>query len=123
MKKNADRHFLATMDYSATTKCQRCGKCCLANCLSFATEEDLARWRQQGREDILHVIENTHAVWAGDHLISNEDGHYLHGCPFLNWEGDHYACAIYETRPSVCRNYQPGSSLICPLYMLRIQYA
>ena len=115
--------FLAAMNSKTTMECQRCGKCCLANALSFITDEDLARWKHQGREDILHIIENSHAVWAGDHLISSEDGRYLHGCPFLKWEDDHYTCTIYETRPQVCRDYQPGSSLICPLYMKRIQCA
>jgi Fe-S-cluster containining protein len=52
----------------------------------------------------------------GDHLVSSEDGHYLHGCPFLTWEGDHSFCAIYNTRPQVCRDYQPGSSELCPQF-------
>ena len=74
------------------------------------------RWRRAGRRDILGVIDREHAVWMGDHLVSAEDGHYLRGCPFLVWEGDHSRCAIYDTRPRVCRDYQPGSSEICPQF-------
>ncbi len=95
-------------------ECRRCGKCCLADFIAYVHPEDMDRWRQAGRRDILGVIEREHAVWMGDHLISAEDGHYLRGCPFLAWEGDHCRCAIYDTRPRVCRDYQPGSSEICP---------
>jgi Fe-S-cluster containining protein len=93
--------------------CQRCGKCCLADFMAYAATEDQQRWRNEGRQDILAVIEREHAVWMGDHLVSSEDGHYLRGCPFLAWEEDHSCCTIYETRPQICRNYQPGSSEIC----------
>ena len=100
------------------TTCLRCGKCCLANVLSFVTDRDLDRWKREGRKDILHIVEHYHPIWAGDHLISSEDGHYLHGCPFLAWEGDHCRCTIYETRPEVCERYRPGSSQICPQWHL-----
>ena len=94
--------------------CLRCGKCCLANVLSFATEKDFKRWETEGRDDILHVVDHYHPIWAGDHLISAEDGRYLHGCPFLKLDGDLCKCTIYDTRPEVCERYQPGSSQICP---------
>lgn len=59
------------------------------------------------------MIEREHAVWMGDHLVSSKNGHYLHGCPFLAWEGDFSLCTIYSTRPAICRHYRPGSSEIC----------
>lgn len=97
-------------------ECRRCGKCCLADFIAYVKEDDLQRWRQENRRDILGIIASEHAVWAGDHLVSGDDGHYLRGCPFLAWEGDHTTCAIYETRPAVCRNFVPGSAAICPLW-------
>ena len=93
--------------------CRRCGKCCLANLIAFVTDEDWERWRREGRDDIFRITAHEHAIWVGDHLISSDDGRYLHGCPFLMWEEDHYTCTIYETRPAVCRAYKPGSSEIC----------
>ncbi len=102
------------MNRKISVECLRCGKCCLANVLSFATDADFQRWEAEKRADILHVIEHYRPVWAGDHLISVDDGHYLHGCPFLSWDGDRCKCTIYETRPEVCGRYQPGSSQICP---------
>ncbi len=100
----------------ATPACRRCGKCCLADFAAYIRDEDLARWQREGRRDILAVVAREDAVWAGDHLVSAADGRYLRGCPFLMWEGDHAGCAIYETRPATCRNFQPASSEICPLW-------
>ncbi|MGD0820353.1 MAG: YkgJ family cysteine cluster protein [Desulfomonilia bacterium] len=99
-----------------TITCRRCGTCCLADMIAYVTKEDMDRWISQGRSDILHIIENEQAFWAGDHLVSARDGRPLTGCPFLTWEKGGYACSIYETRPGVCRNYEPGSSQICPLW-------
>jgi Fe-S-cluster containining protein len=104
------------IDYSRAERCHCCGKCCLADFIAYVREEDILRWKREGRTDILSVIENEHAMWAGDHLISADNGRYLHGCPFLMWVKDHSACSIYETRPSVCRNFTPASSEICPLW-------
>jgi len=97
-------------------RCMRCGKCCLSNLFFYIKDVDLDRWRREGRDDILHIIENRQAVWGGDHFVSARDGTFLHGCPFLEWEGKTNSCSIYETRPQVCRDYRPGSSKICPQY-------
>jgi len=101
------------MDSKQQLTCKQCGTCCLADVNAYLTGEDMECWQREGRDDILHAIEHEHAVWEGDHLVSSLDGHYVHGCVFLAWGGTHYACAIYSTRPSVCRNYEPGSSEIC----------
>lgn len=97
-------------------KCTQCGACCLANVNAFMSEADLERWREEGRRDILHILENEQAVWAGDRLVSARDGMPLWGCPFLEPWGRRFRCSIYETRPQVCRDYVPGSSPICPQY-------
>jgi len=94
----------------------RCGRCCLANISALISEDDIERWKREKRDDILHIIDSQHAMWAGDHLISISDGHYIHGCPFLEWVGGRYSCSIYDTRPLRCRNYEPGSSHLCPLF-------
>ncbi|HDP24835.1 MAG TPA: YkgJ family cysteine cluster protein [Deltaproteobacteria bacterium] len=96
--------------------CARCGTCCLADMIAYVTQEDLDRWKSQGRQDILHIIETRNAAWMGDHFVSADSGRYLHACPFLRIQGQTCACSIYETRPAVCRDYVPGSSEICPLW-------
>ena len=78
------------------------------------TEEDLARWQRENHQDILNVIEHGHVMWAGDRMISTATGHYADGCPFLIAKEGKWLCSIYDTRPRVCRNYEPGSSEICP---------
>jgi Fe-S-cluster containining protein len=81
---------------------------------AYADQEDFARWRAENRLDILEKIEHRHLFWAGDRMISSETGLYPRQCPFLYNEGDFWMCSIYETRPKVCRDYQPGSSELCP---------
>lgn len=78
------------------------------------------RWKEEGRDDIFRLLSHEHALWAGDHLISSEDGSYIHGCIFLSFKDGRFACTIYETRPKTCRNFQPGSSEICPQFNRRI---
>ncbi len=94
--------------------CRFCGTCCLANFIAYVTDEDLSRWKHENRQDILKVIGHGHVIWMGDHMISATDGHYAHDCPFLQAESGRWLCSIYETRPLVCRTYEPASSEICP---------
>ena len=93
--------------------CQRCGQCCLTNFIAYASPADTERWHREGRFDIIATVAHEHAAWMGDHFVSAEDGRYLHGCPFLRWRDGLHSCSIYETRPEVCRRYQPGSSELC----------
>ncbi|HOE23550.1 MAG TPA: YkgJ family cysteine cluster protein [Smithellaceae bacterium] len=95
-------------------ECLRCGRCCLADFTAYATEEDIRRWKAEGRDDILEVLERGQAFWEGDRLMSRESGTPLAGCRFFAFDGERYFCAIHETRPAVCRLYEPGSSEICP---------
>ncbi len=104
------------MEKNQKIECRRCGKCCLADLFAYVTEEDISRWKEEKREDILRVIGHEHGVWMGDHLVSAETGDGLHGCPFFSFDGKEYGCAIYETRPATCRSYEPGSSEICPQF-------
>jgi len=98
------------------TDCERCGKCCLADFVAYVHDEDIDRWQRDGRDDILQMIRREHALWMGAHLVCADDGRYLRGCLFLSFEGNFYRCSIYEARPRVCRDYQPGSSEICPKF-------
>ena len=88
----------------------------MAALVSQVEDEDRERWKSQGRDDIVHVLENESPIWVGDHLVSSRTGRIIHGCPFLVWDGVSYSCEIYETRPLVCRRFTPGSSELCPLW-------
>ena len=67
--------------------------------IAYVTAEDMDRWISQGRSDILHIIENEQAFWAGDHLLSARDGRPLMGCPFLTWKRADMPAA--STRPDL----------------------
>ncbi|MBN2567994.1 MAG: YkgJ family cysteine cluster protein [Deltaproteobacteria bacterium] len=108
------------MKKKRVTICMRCGKCCLSNLFFYITDDDIERWKREGRKDILHIIENRQAVWGGDHFVSARDGTFMHGCPFLEWKDGRHSCSIYQTRPRVCRDYLPGSSKICSQYYRKI---
>lgn len=99
--------------------CLCCGKCCFVDLTAYAEKEDFDRWRKENRQDILEMIEHRHLIWAGDRMISSESGDYPRECPFLYNSGDSLLCSIYETRPAICRNYQPGSSELCPQWKVR----
>lgn len=96
--------------------CRRCGACCFVHFAAYVTDEDIDRWRREGREDILDFLRKDELLWAGDRLVSSESGTSLQRCPFLRIEGSRCSCAIYETRPRTCREFHPGSSELCPLY-------
>jgi Fe-S-cluster containining protein len=58
------------------------------------TDEDMGRWREQGRSDILAQV--------GQYMSWKSRG----PCPFAHEIGDdRYTCAIYDTRPHTCREY------------------
>jgi Fe-S-cluster containining protein len=78
--------------------------------------EDRLRWIEENRTDILHILETESPIWVGDHLVSSKTGNPIYSCPFLKWESGISTCLIYETRPTVCRSFIPGSSEICPQY-------
>lgn len=93
--------------------CRQCGKCCFVDVAAYAEQSDFDRWRTENRGDILDAMERRHLVWAGDRLISTQTGASPKECAFLYNSGSKWLCSIYETRPKVCREYQPGSSELC----------
>jgi Fe-S-cluster containining protein len=110
---------MKTHDCDKTTAipCTQCGKCCLSVFIPV-TDEDMERWKREGKEEIVRAMEHSKTVWAGDIIISSEDGKILFTCPLLRWEGRYYTCTIYEERPSVCREYKPGSSELCSQFKI-----
>jgi Fe-S-cluster containining protein len=97
---------------TSTMTCKRCGKCCMS-AYAPATQEDMERWRREEKKEIIRVMEHSKAAWAGDIVVSSEDGRILFNCPFLRLQENYYSCAIYEDRPTTCRAFKPGCSELC----------
>ncbi len=104
------------MKEDSKVACRRCGACCLVHFAAYVTDEDIARWHREGRDDILLILQKDEPVWAGDRLVSAGRCSALQRCPFLRMRDAQASCTIYETRPRTCRDYTPGSSKLCPLY-------
>lgn len=92
-------------------ECTRCGKCCLKYDIS-PSGEDVKRWIREKRWDILeHVM-----------ILGDDDDPWgdivgpTSRCPFLRKDNgkNTYKCRIHETRPQVCRDYEPwAEGTIC----------
>jgi len=104
------------MGHPSDPICMRCGKCCLTDLIAYAAEEDRKRWTRERENRYSPYLEKEHGVWAGDRLVSQDDGHLLQGCPFFTLRMEPWGLHIHETRPRVCRDYVPGSSEFCPHY-------
>lgn len=88
---------------AVSLECVRCGRCCLkyGNTLQ-ASDEDVARWKKEGREDIL--------AWVGpfgDLWINNSSHKEASRCPWLRKlpGKKQYLCRIHETKPEICATY------------------
>lgn len=90
-------------------KCVQCGRCCFDyGCMISATDEDLARWKRDGRHDIL---EKAKVITKGGRVIAAElwfnpmtRREYMY-CPFLKKEGNRTRCLIQDTKPQYCKDY------------------
>lgn len=91
-------------------ECTRCGKCCTNPSFQgnlSATIEDIERWVQEGRLDILAWCDTI----LGDLWVRQDDDYEATRCPFVRKDRgkNTYHCRIYDTRPQVCRDYVPFS--------------
>ena len=102
------------MRQQSSKECRRCGTCCQIHFSVYALEEDIARWRAEGRDDILRLLEDEEMAWAGDPLVSTTTGESLSPCPFLQEVDTCFVCAIHPTRPRICREFLPAVSPLCP---------
>jgi Fe-S-cluster containining protein len=90
-------------------ECQRCGGCCFRFSELTAFPEDIDRWVDEGREDILQYADEYmySLIGAADLWIDPETGEPLRRCPFLRKVRNKpmYRCLIYDTRPGQCRSF------------------
>jgi Fe-S-cluster containining protein len=84
------------------SECRGCGVCCdLYGHTLRASPADLARWRRQGRGDLLRRVGPGNELWWAEDGASRLDH-----CPFFAWQGtEHGSCAVHATKPAECRAY------------------
>jgi Fe-S-cluster containining protein len=86
-----------------TLDCLECGACCFQRPGTIlVTEEDIQRWTDDERRDILEQLEEGH--FGAMAFRMNERG----CCWFHGTEAHPHACAIYEDRATVCREFTAG---------------
>ncbi len=73
----------------------------------FATANDINRWINENRQDILkHVfIYSFNGKIVGGEVWFDEYGNKLEFCPFIVKAGDKVFCKIHETKPEQCKEY------------------
>lgn len=95
-------------------ECQHCGRCCRVLGIEYellVTEADVARWRAEGRADILAWVGR--AVFSGEYQfpVDPRTGDEVVGvCPFLRKlpRRNLYVCRIHDTRPEDCCRFPPA---------------
>ncbi len=82
--------------------CRRCGICCeLYGGSLKAYASDIARWKTEGRADILKRAGEGGELW-----IDPKTGEKDESCPFLVKSGQEgLICSINDTKPHMCRAY------------------
>jgi Fe-S-cluster containining protein len=98
---------------SADPACLRCGRCCRDPFSRYVSPEEVARWKEEKRTDILAAIEEEQRCWEEEQGLAGLSR--FKPCRFNKPMGDggRTVCLIYETRPRVCREFIPGRSRFC----------
>lgn len=86
--------------------CKQCGHCCLnlGAYQACASVEDIARWEENGRDDILEWV-NEVGPGIYDIWISPRTGDDVNRCPWLRKlpRENKYICRIQAMKPEICR--------------------
>ncbi|MDA8414729.1 MAG: YkgJ family cysteine cluster protein [Desulfobacteraceae bacterium] len=84
------------------TRCLCCGECCeFFGWHLQASRHDIERWQSEGREDLLSRVNRLGWIW-----VDPETKEPLNRCPYIGEkENNTSKCAIYATRPDICRAY------------------
>jgi Fe-S-cluster containining protein len=85
--------------------CLSCGACCRqgSDGRILVPAEDIVRWRREGRHDVVEGLVPGH--FGERAFAARTDGSCIH----LGVAGAANACAIYDTRGTTCREFEPGS--------------
>jgi Fe-S-cluster containining protein len=82
--------------------CLGCGDCCRAFSWHLhASDNDLARWRKLGRDDLLARVNRLGWIWVDPRTKER-----LPTCPYLiETAADKAHCGIHDIKPDICRAY------------------
>jgi Fe-S-cluster containining protein len=97
-------------------KCSGCGKCCASYGDFIRIERQLTsrdyycRYAIKNEMFLAHVEDD----YTDSYPLESDTGKPAKGCPFMqkNLSGEGFACAIYATRPRVCREFRCYRMLI-----------
>lgn len=101
-------------------ECRKCGHCCGPYFALYVDEPDEERWKAEGRSDLLARLdwERDHVIWDEAGPFNCKTGERFEKCVFLERSAEGLAlCSIHETKPKICRDYPPGSSELCALFV------
>lgn len=86
--------------------CLACGACCRTghDGRILIPEEDLLRWRRQGRDDIADAVQPGHFGLVA--FATTAAG----ACVHLGTDFSPHACQIYEDRGTTCVEFERGSA-------------
>jgi len=90
--------------------CSLCGKCCASFGAFIKIERQLTNRDYYCRYGIKNELFLAHIEgdYVDSHPPGSKDGEPVKGCPFMrkNLDGSRIACAIYATRPRICREFR-----------------
>ncbi|MDO8871557.1 MAG: YkgJ family cysteine cluster protein [Methanoregula sp.] len=96
--------------------CTWCGKCCASFGAFIKIERQLTSRDYYCRYGIKNELFLAHIEgdYADSQPLSSKEGEPAKGCPFMrkNPNGNGIACAIYITRPRICREFRCYRMLI-----------
>lgn len=108
--KGSDQVGLYIETGMAGFQCRQCGRCCRTlDYHNEITPEDVQRWRDLGRKEILDWVgvnkvkgQPTYRIW-----IHPASGKLASPCPFLkvHSSSNRVSCRIHESKPAICRSY------------------
>ncbi len=97
-------------------ECNWCGKCCASFGAFIKIERQLTSRDYYCRYGIKNELFLAHIEgdYADSQAPGSQEGEKEKGCPFIrkNLEGQGFACAIYATRPQICREFRCYRMLI-----------
>jgi Fe-S-cluster containining protein len=85
--------------------CLSCGACCFQRAGTIlVAESDIENWRDRRRLDIVEQLEPGHFGFMAFKMTA------AGSCVFHGTSEHPHACAIYEVRADVCRDFEQGSA-------------